>query len=337
VDVFFGISGFLITYLLINESRRFGKVNLGKFWLRRLLRLMPALIVLVVVVDLFAIVVSNVKANEYLAQSIPATPSVLLYFSNWMIVATDSPFLGWFGPLWSLSVEEQFYLVWPMIVILAFKTKYPLRVISTIAILVSAGAIVLRFLVFDGSNVYRTFGTDFRVDMLLAGVLLAVAMQAGYKKVVARLSKIALIPAIVYLVVVSALVPEFGVDGTEDATRLYYTVGLPFVALSTVSVIGFLVTHQGSRVTRIMSWGPLDYTGKISYGMYLWHYPIVMGLRWLDLDPTVTFVICLGLTYVAATASWRLIEQPLSKRFHERLKVRQPELEERSVPASPVP
>lgn len=321
VDVFFGISGFLITYLLIHESQRFGRIDLGKFWLRRLLRLMPALLALVIVVDLFAFTVGQFATNDYLAQSIPATPSVLLYFSNWMIVGTDSAYLGWFGPLWSLSVEEQFYLAWPLVVILAHRFRHPLRTLTTVALTVSISAVTLRFAIFDGTHIHRTFGTDFRVDMLLAGALLAIAVQAGRRELVRRLSRFAVAPAIAYLFAISAIVPEFDAEGTENATRIYYTYGLPFVALATVSIIGFILTHQRHGLTRAMTWAPLDYTGRISYGMYLWHYPIAMGLRSAtDLNENVALVLCLAGTYVAATVSWRLIEQPLSLRYHDRLR-----------------
>lgn len=325
VDVFFGISGFLITYLLVKELDKFGRIDLKKFWLRRLLRLMPGLLALILVVDLFAVVVGQIRPNEYLTQSLVATPSVLLYFSNWMIVGTQSGYLGWFGPLWSLSVEEQFYVIWPLVVALAYRTRNPLAVLAAVAGVVSVGAIVLRFVVFDGTDIYRTFGTDFRVDMLLAGVLLAIGMHAGHAKVVNAVSKFLVVPAILYLAVVSVIVPEFNLEGTETATRIYYTFGLPLVALSTAVIIGYIVTHQGAKLTRALSWKPLDYTGKISYGMYLWHYPIVLGLNnYFDLGETTTFLVCVGLTYVAATISWRLIEQPLSRRYHERFKVHGP-------------
>jgi peptidoglycan/LPS O-acetylase OafA/YrhL len=319
VDIFFAISGFLITDLLIKERQRFGGIDLKKFWLRRLLRLMPALILLVVVVDLFALVVLQFRNNDYLALTIPATPSVLLYFSNWMIVATDSPYLGWFGPLWSLSVEEQFYLVWPLVLALAFLFKRPLRALAVIAAAISALAIANRFLFFDPSSIYRTFGTDFRVDMLLAGVLLAIVIRSGRVNIVRVASRVLVGPAIGYLLFVAIFVPEFNAPGTAAATEMYYTFGLPFVALSTVSIIGFLCTHQASGIARALSWAPLAYTGRISYGMYLWHYPIVSFVSGF-LSPNVAFAVCLALTYGVATVSWRFVEKPLADRFHARLR-----------------
>jgi peptidoglycan/LPS O-acetylase OafA/YrhL len=319
VDIFFGISGFLITNLLIKEHENFGRVDLRKFWLRRLLRLMPALLLLIVCVDAFALAVLPFRPNDYLALTVPATPAVLLYFSNWMIVGTNSSYLGWFGPLWSLSVEEQFYLIWPLVLIALFRATRPLRLLAIVAAVISAGAIVIRFLFFEPENLLRAFGTDFRVDMLLAGVLLAIGVRAGGEGMVRIVCRYLVLPAVCYLAVVAVVVPEFNVAGTEVASRLYYTVGLPLVALSTVSIIGFIVTHQTSTMTRLLSWKPLAYTGKISYGMYLWHYPIAMGILGF-LDPTVAFFVGLALTYGIATLSWRLVEKPLADRFHDRLR-----------------
>ena len=321
VDVFFGISGFLITYITIKEAQKFGRISLKRFWLRRLLRLMPALLALVIAVDVLAIFLGVIRGNSELAQSLPATPSVLLYFSNWMIVGTNSAYLGWFGPLWSLSVEEQFYLVWPLIMVLAFMTARPLRVLAIAASVLSVAAAAARFFTFDGSNLYRTFGTDFRVDMLLVGALLAIALHAGKTSLISKASSALVIPAILYLAAVAIFVPEFGSPDGEELERIYYTVGLPLVGIATVSVIGFLVTHQSNILTRALAWKPIEYTGRISYGMYLWHYPITLGLRdYLDLSGNVLFLVALASTYIAAGLSWRFIETPLTARFHARLR-----------------
>jgi peptidoglycan/LPS O-acetylase OafA/YrhL len=323
VDMFFGISGFLITFLLIGEHRKFGRIDLRKFWLRRVLRLFPALLLVVLVVALLAIAASLVRENEYLATSIPAIPSVLLYFSNWMIVGTDSSFLGWFGPLWSLSVEEQFYFVWPVVVILAMRTKRPLRLLTVIAAVVGVVAAVGRFFAFDGTNFYRTFGTDFRVDMILAGVLLAIALRAGQDRSIRRASRVLVAPAVGFLIFVSIFVPEFGRPEGASLQLLYYRYGLPLVALSTVTILGFIVTHQQSRFAVFLSLKPIEYTGKISYGMYLWHYPIIMAIQAtlpFEPDRTMLFIVALPLTYVAAGLSFRFLENPLQDRYRDRIK-----------------
>lgn len=323
VDMFFAISGFLITYLLIGEHRKFGRIALGKFWLRRILRLLPALLLVVLAVDLLAIAASFVQHNDYLARSLPATPSVLLYFSNWMIVGTDSSFLGWFGPLWSLSVEEQFYFVWPLVVVVLMRWKNPLRTLAIAAGGIALIAAMARFFTFDGSNLYRTFGTDFRVDMLLVGVLLAITMRAGYERIVRTLSRVLVIPSVLYILFISVAVPEFGADGGEELQLAYYRYGLPLVGLATVSILGFIATHQSSRLTAFLSLPPIQYTGKVSYGMYLWHYPIIMAIQAVlpfEPDGTLMFVGVLALTYVAAGLSFRFLENPLQERFRDRIK-----------------
>lgn len=322
VDIFFGISGFLITFLLLQERARFGRVSLVRFWLRRALRLLPALLLLVGSIDAVAVTFGSFHPKPFLTQSLMATPSVLFYFSNWMIVATNSAALGWFGPLWSLSVEEQFYVLWPLVLVAAMMwTRLRLGFLALIAAAGVLAAATGRFLDFDGANVYRTFGTDFRVDMLLVGALLAIAFHANLGRVIFRLSGVLVWPAIVFLVAVSLFVPEFGAPGSAAVTREYYVYGLPLVALGTASVVGFLVTHQSSRLVQLLSFRPIAYTGVISYGIYLWHYPILQGLGALGVrDPFVLFLLTVVLTYPTAALSWRLLERPLQARFSGYLK-----------------
>lgn len=283
---------------------------------------MPALILLLVCINVFAFAISPFTSNDYLDQSVVATPSVLFYFANWMVVATNTAYLGWFGPLWSLSVEEQFYLVWPLLVVVGFRFRHSLRFVGVLAAVVAVGAAVNRFIVFDGTNLYRTFGTDIHLDMLLAGVLLAIALQAGARNIISTVTMWMAAPAAIFLVAVCIVVPDLPSAPSPESARLYYTIGLPLVALSTVSVIGFLVTHQESWAVRLLSWRPLEYTGKISYGLYLWHYPIVEVVRAAVSNTALIFLLCLIGTYLVAALSWRFVEHPLQKRYHERLKPR---------------
>ena len=321
VDVFFGISGFLITYLLLAEASRNGRIDLKKFWLRRALRLMPALLFLVIVVNALALADSIINPRDGVPQSTRATPSVLLYFSNWMIVGTESPYLAWFGPLWSLSVEEQFYLLWPLVLLAALQTRMPLRTLTAVAVALCAVASVVRFATFDGSNLYRTFGTDFRMDMILIGAILAIAMRAGYRQQVRRASAILAAPALAYLVFVWIAVPDFNDPAAGEAMRLYYTVGLPLVGLSTAALIGYVITHQGSRFDRALSAKPMLYTGRISYGLYLWHYAIISAVNTaVDLSPIGLLALTLVGSYAAAGMSYKYVEQPLHRRFHGRLR-----------------
>jgi peptidoglycan/LPS O-acetylase OafA/YrhL len=324
VDVFFAISGFLITWLMLIEAKRFNRIDLVRFWGRRLLRLFPALLLMLLVINAVGLVFSRTSGSPW-ELGLSATPAILLYISNWLMVSANAPVLGVFAPLWSLSVEEQFYFVWPVVVIFALRTRRPRLILTWIASGAIVFAIINRFVVFDGSNMSRTFGTDFHIDMILAGVLLAIAVDAGALKQIRLASGVLAIPSAAFLVAVTIFVPEFGNDGDYSAETVYYTFGLPIVALSSVSVIGFLVTHQGSWFTRAMSIKPLEYTGKISYGMYLWHYPIGMMLRnEFNFDPNVDLLITLIATYCIAAMSWKFLESPLLRRYHDRLRPRTP-------------
>lgn len=327
VDVFFGISGFLITYLLLQERQRFGSVSLKGFWLRRALRILPALLTVVVVIDLLSVAytvvgvgVLHLKAQEEVTQVLPATPAVLLYYSNWMLVATHTTWLGWFGPMWSLSVEEQFYLLWPLVLVLVLRSRGRFGTLAGICLTVCMLANVWRIVTFNGSDLFQTFNTLFRVDMLLLGVLLAIALQAGHAALIGRITRWTVWPAIAWLLLVLILMPQWGAPGAEGAVRLYYDVGLPLVGLSTFSIIGFLVTHRSSRLTAALQLRPLAYVGRISYGMYLWHYAIVHALFHTRMPAVGVFLVGMALTIGVATLSWRLIERPLYLRFHGALR-----------------
>ena len=334
VDIFFGISGFLITWLMLAEARRFGRIDLARFWGRRLLRLFPALLLMLFVINIVGLVFSRTPGSPW-DLGLSATPAILIYISNWLIVATDTPALGVFGPLWSLSVEEQFYVVWPLVAMIALRGRRPRVILGWIASGLIVFAIINRFVIYDDSTLYRMFGTDTRIDMILAGVLLAIAVDAGALAVIRKVTRALILPAAAFLIYIMIMVPEFGSAGSEELERIYYTVGLPFVALSTVTIIGFLITHQSSSITKSLSWKPLEYTGRISYGMYLWHYPISLMLQnEFSFDSNVNLLITLVATYALAAGSWKFLEKPLLDRFHSRLRPtakEQPDLDERPV------
>jgi len=319
VDMFFTLSGFLITTLLLRERAATGRVALGKFWGRRLLRLMPALLLMLLLVDAAGLVIGS----ELWTNGLAATPSVIFYFANWVaVLGGGSATLGVFAPLWSLSVEEQFYFAWPLIVMVCASFVRSRRALGIVGALIAFIAIVNRLVFFDGTDHERAFGTDFRLDIILFGALLAIFMDAGGSQTVRRITRFAVIPAVVFLLGVAVLVPDVHAYGDPAATYLYYAVGLPLIAISTTCLVGFVATHQGSKLVSILSVKPFDYLGKISYGMYLWHFPImVLVVSALHLEPTLLFATSLVGTVVVASISWRFVERPLSKRFHDRLAV----------------
>lgn len=318
VDIFFVLSGYLITMLLLAEHKRSGRISLRRFWGRRVLRLVPALVLLLLVVNT-VVIVQPYRFGPAGETGLAATPSILLFFSNWLIVFQNGPALGTFGPLWSLAVEDQFYLLWPLVVVWAFSRKRVLRTLAFTIGAVCAFVFVYRLVVFRPSELLRTFGTDFRVDMLLIGCLLAIAFAGGWRDRLARISRWAVWPAVAYLVAVALFTPEFNRQDVGTVVYLYYTIGIPLVGLSTALLIAYVVTRQRSGLTRVLDVPPLRYIGRISYGMYLWHYPIILALQIkFAPDPTLTFLVSLVLTLVVATASWYIVERPLSRRFHGR-------------------
>jgi peptidoglycan/LPS O-acetylase OafA/YrhL len=174
-------------------------------------------------------------------------------------------------------------------------------------------------LTFDPAIIDRTFGTDYRIDGMLAGCLLALAFSAGATPLLRSVSRLALGPAITYLLFVVILLPRFGTPGNERQIWYYYIVGLPVVALATQIIIAYIYTHQQARLTRFLTCQPLRYTGRISYGMYLWHYPIILFIEGIGIDtPMALLPLALICTYVAAGTSFAYIENPLSRRFHKR-------------------
>jgi peptidoglycan/LPS O-acetylase OafA/YrhL len=319
VDIFFTLSGFLITTLLLRERESTGRISLVKFWGRRLLRLMPALLLMLFLVDAAGLVIGS----ELWFNGLVATPSVVFYFANWVAVfGGGSGALGVFAPLWSLSVEEQFYFAWPLIVMVCASFVRSRRALGIVGALVTLAAIVNRLVLFDGTDRERPFGTDFRVDVILAGALLAIFMQSGGAEKLRRATRIAVIPSVVFLLGICILVPDVHAYGDSTAIYLYYAVGLPLIALATSCVVGFVATHQDGNMARALSVKPLEYLGQISYGMYLWHFPImVLAVSALHLGPNLLFVGSLIGTVVVASLSWRLVERPLSERFHARLAV----------------
>jgi peptidoglycan/LPS O-acetylase OafA/YrhL len=320
VEVFFVLSGFIITYLLLAEHEQTGEVALRRFWLRRVLRLAPALLTLIVAVDALMLLGSSFSNDPAFVQTLRATPSVMLYFANWMVVSTQSGYLGWFGPLWSLSVEEQFYLVWPIVLVLALRYSRPRLALCVCA---ASGVMVCtawRAAAFDASNMYSTFATQFHLDMLLLGVLLATLLRSRHQSWVQLWSRWLVWPSLAYVVAIWFVMPPFDDPEHVLLIRSYYSLGLPLLGLSSVAIIGYLMTSPASRLAKFFSTRPFTSTGRISYGIYLWHYPIILGLRHFEtLNPNEVLMIALVTTYVVAGASWVLIEKPLNRHFHRRL------------------
>jgi peptidoglycan/LPS O-acetylase OafA/YrhL len=275
VNLFFALSGFLITALLLDEVERSGRVSMAAFYVRRARRLLPALVAYLA----FAIAVVGVG---------PTVP-VLLYVENWVMVLHGAP-----APTaiaWSLSIEEQFYLVWPWVIILGIRWARLPWVVATAGVLFAFG---LRLLLWDGgAGQWRIYyGSDTRMDVLLLGCLLAMSVKRW---------------------------------GTPDRLRWLLWPGLitmaaccvapvwwstlldPFVVgVGTSAVIGGALAGSG----RWLSWSVLRWFGRRSYALYLWHYVLVTDAERGLMPMWVAIALALAL----AEVSWRLVERPFLAR-----------------------
>ena len=317
VDVFFVLSGFLITSILLRQVEA-GSASLSDFYRRRLQRLLPAAFVLLItVVAAESIWGSVIEATTRRRETI----ATVFYVANWNLIdQADDYFAEGLDPsplrhMWSLAVEEQFYLVWPILVIVGlrvFKGRLGLfAACIASATAVSALLMAARFSPTEASRVY--YGTDTRVFQPLAGALLAVVVHASAKSDrisralnrVRPLSSAASIAAFVALIGVS-----WALDGTGSA---YFRGGA--LAVTLISALLILGTEEPGALRTVLSHRWVVALGAISYGFYLWHWPIILwlsppdGASWTD--RRVVNLLQFAATIAIAAASHRLVEQPL--------------------------
>jgi peptidoglycan/LPS O-acetylase OafA/YrhL len=311
VELFFVVSGFLITSLLLSELRGTGAIDLRHFWVRRARRLLPALFLLLAAVALVV--------RFALPEEIPQTRSDLLaamfYVTNWELIFTGQSYFEAVGRppllqhLWSLAVEEQYYLLWPLAV--AGLARLGGR--RAVAIACAVGAVAstaLMWLLVDPDAPSRVYyGTDTRAAGLLIGGLLAATMigiraprpDASARRVIDVVGG----SALVVLVLLMLRTSEFD-------TGLYRGGFLRF-ALLTVVVL-FTVTVPGSLVARGLATKALVAVGVRSYGLYLWHWPVFQLTRpGIDVgfDGPALLAFRLAVTVALTEASLRLVEQPI--------------------------
>lgn len=339
VTTFFTLSGFLITSLLLAESEGTGTVSLRRFYLRRALRLLPALVVLVPVVVAYAL--WSGRADDTVA----AVPAVVLYVSNWVRAVSGFDTLGLFEHAWSLAVEEQFYLVWPLVLLAVGAVvgrRDRARAVLLVALAGSAASLAWRLVLWDGNDpagsAARLYnGTDTVADQLLIGAALAAAVRLLVRRraptssphpppspaargvgsaagiglsapMVAGLSATA--PAALGFLVWVAIERPGG--ATVANNRLYLTWGATAFAVAAAVVVLAGVAAPASPLSRLLSVRPLVAVGRVSYGIYLWHYPVILAVQ-AELPDAGTWgqrTISLAVTALAVTLSWRLVERP---------------------------
>lgn len=313
VDIFFVLSGFLITSGLLADTEKHGRPRFALFWQRRFQRLMPAAALLLVTVLTYATFVMPVYRRSKTGDDAAWTT---VYLANWHFMDVNSYFSsdGTNSPLlhmWSLAVEEQFYFIWPLVIGLVAlltrrrPTRLPLILVTGVAILASALALWLRY---DPSAPDRAYmGTDTKAfEPLLGALLAAIVTVDRVREVVARRHRlVAAGCALLGLVVLPFLA------GPSD---FYFAGGALLLSLAVVGLIAALTCGAPTVLSRVLGWRPIAYLGAISYGLYLWHWPWAgwLGVAHGDFKPGPASVALAG-TVVTAIASYHLVEQPIRR------------------------
>ncbi len=305
VDVFFVLSGYLITGILRREQQQQDRVALLQFWVRRARRLLPALLAMLAMV---AAIAWLAFPDHELARLRPDALAALFYVENWYHIGRGTTAVS---HTWSLAVEEQWYLLWPVVfVALARFVRDWRALVVSIGTLALASAIWTAVL-FDPNDADRAyFGTDVRAQALLIGSAFAVFATAR-PDLVARSSSTALGVGLgAGLGAIGALVVAF--FAVDFDSEWLYRGGLGCVALAVVVVL-WSCLQADNRLAGALGAGPLPAIGKVSYGLYLYHWPLYW---WLDADRTGLsgwwlFALRVAATSTVAAASYRWLEQPI--------------------------
>jgi len=316
VDLFFALSGFLITSLLLRDATTSG-VGLGTFWGRRARRLLPAVLALLVVVSLWAAAFGSPADLDGVRRD---GPWALFYVANWHFIADAGGYWqsfsqpSMFDHLWSLAIEEQFYLVWPVVILAIWRwSRRPHAALFITCVVGIVVSFALMLFLYDGGDPTRVYmGTDTRAASLLAGALAATAPGRRFTRdLVRRLGG----ATTTLLVVVGAMVlwSWTAVDGAS-AVGLYRG-GLLLHSLACALLVAVVATAPASPGSRALGCRPLAWVGVMSYGLYLWHWPVYVVLSpdrtgW---DGLALLVPRLALSTALAVASYRLVENPIRR------------------------
>ena len=316
VDAFFVLSGYLITSLLLAEYRSQGRIAFTAFWARRARRLLPALFLMLLGVGFYAIVFAKPDELDRLRADALAT---IAYVANWRPIFSGESYFEQFSvpsPLrhtWSLAIEEQWYAMWPLLLFVLLRLRRgSLRIALPAALVMAAASATLMAILFqplhDPSRVF--YGTDTRAQSLLVGALLAMlltqwsAVRSGAGK--ATLQGL----AVVCVVFIGFVWARCG-----DGNTLLYRGGFLVLGMAVAVVIVASVQPGLSLVGRVLAIPPLRGLGLISYGVYLWHWPIYLMLtpERIGLGDYPVFALRVAATLAVAIASYRYLEMPVRR------------------------
>ncbi|MGP1908978.1 acyltransferase family protein [Metabacillus sp. JX24] len=317
VDVFFVLSGYLITSMILPEKGETLKLNFAAFWTGRLRRLLPAAFVMITATFVWVMFFDRELVGTLRGDAV----SSLFYVSNWWYIFNDLSYFDQFGSpspfknLWSLAIEEQFYIIWPMLLAAGlFVFKKRLKLAAVIAGLAVCSAVLMAVLFQDGTDPSRVYyGTDTRAFELLTGCVLALVwpmkrLTSGRVPIGHKVSlNVISFAAFGILLACFHFVTEY--------QAFLYRGGMFLICLNAAVLIG-AVSHPVSYLGKILSFKPLRWIGTRSYGIYLWHYPvIVLGTPVHEIGNPVYWRVGLQLLLILVIAelSYRLIEVPVRR------------------------
>ncbi|WP_295820529.1 acyltransferase family protein [uncultured Microbacterium sp.] len=324
VDVFFVISGFLITSLLLREHDRTGRIALGAFWARRARRLLPALAVVVTVSASVAWLIGGDVLLGLGRQVLGA----ITFSSNWASISAGASYFAGTQPellrnLWSLAVEEQFYVLWPLLLpVFLLLPRRGMRAAVAMVLAAASLAWAAQLVGIGAGSVDLTrayYGTDTHAFGLLLGVAMAFALAGRTAwSASARPSIGGVVPAWTAVVGTASVIGIIIVGALPGGAERYPLV--PAIASALTAVAIAAATHAGSWFGHALDVAPLRWIGERSYGIYLWHWPIVVLLALATtggfLEESVPVSVGLGaaaLTLGVSAASYRLLEQPVRR------------------------
>lgn len=305
VDIFFVLSGYLITAILVSEFSVTNEISLKKFYARRALRILPALILLLIVINVAVTALeTSAQASRVRWDSLGA----LFYIANWLRAFGHD--IGILGNLWSLSIEEQFYLIWPLALLFLLSRKFSAKritiMVAVAIVLVNIDRIYLYQGVESFNRIYN--GLDTRADALLVGCGLGLA---GYQFLSSR--SWAILGSLGAAFVGYVLFFAYPVPGSFQVP-FGLTIGGTLFAVGVALFLAGLLANAAGFPAKLLRLAPLVWAGRLSYGLYLWHFFVFTLIAgWLRGYQPWIIPAQISATFLIATISYYFLERPCLK------------------------